>query len=237
MHRESLAWWSPSLGRPMELLVHGHAGTPVLVFPCSMGRYFEWENFGMVEALRPQIEQGRNQLFCVDSVDAESFYNRSVAPYVRMMRYQQYERYILNEVLPLINHRAPGGFVIAAGASFGAYHAANMVFKHPDRFGKLIALSGAYDIRTFMNGFYDMNVYFNNPVEYLPNLRDHGHLEALRHNHLILTVGEHDPCREANERLAYTLRDKGIPFTFDVLSGAFGHDWPWWRDLLKKHIG
>ena len=62
MKREHLNWFSPSLGRNMELLAFGHAGVPILTFPSSMGRYFEWEDFKMAEALRHQLENGYNQL-------------------------------------------------------------------------------------------------------------------------------------------------------------------------------
>ena len=61
----------------MELLVFGHAGMPVLVFPTSGGRFFEFEDRGMVAALAGRIDAGELQLFCVDSVDRESWYNRA----------------------------------------------------------------------------------------------------------------------------------------------------------------
>lgn len=221
----------------MECLVFGHAGTPILAFPSSMGRFHEWEDFGMVEALSPQLENGHNQLICVDSVDGESFYNTAVDPYTRIVRHQQYERYILDEVVPSIRYHSGHHFVIAAGASFGAYHAANFVFKRPRLFGKLIAMSGSFDIRSFMDGFYDENVYFSNPVDYLQNLSDHDTLEAIRSNHLILTTAEHDPCKDRNFHLSQVLNDKGIAHTFDFQNGTFGHDWPWWRSTIQQHIG
>ncbi len=235
MHREHVNWFSPGLGRPMDLLLFGHAGTPLLVFPSSMGRFFEWEDFGMVGALADQLESGQNRLVCVDSVDAESFYNKNVDPYVRIVRYRQYESYVVDEVLPFIRSRTGSDFVMAGGASFGAYHAANFVFKHPHLFGKLIAMSGAFDIKSFMSGFYNEDVYFNNPVDYLPNLSDHATLEAIRRNRIVLTAGEGDPCREANHAMSGILHAKSIGHTLDVVPG-FGHDWPWWRDQIRRHI-
>ncbi len=235
MHREYTKWWSPSLGRDMELLTFGHGGVPILAFPSSMGRYFEWEDFGMVEALTPQLENGHNQLICVDSVDAESFYNKHVDPFTRIQRHRQYERYILDEVVPSIHARH--GFIIAAGASFGAYHALNFVLKQPWHFGKLIAMSGSFDIRSHLDGFYNDDVFFSNPVDYLPGLNDAGTLEALRRNHLILTTSEHDPCKDANFHMSHLLDEKGIGNTLDFEHGVFGHDWPWWRGLIQKHIG
>lgn len=221
----------------MDLLVFGHAGTPLVAFPSSQGRFYEWEDFGMVEAIAPQLERGDNLLVCVDGVDGESFYNSHVDPFTRIMRHRQYEGYVREEVLPFVRDRASNDFVIAAGASFGAYHAANFVFKNPWSFGKLIAMSGAYDVRSFLDGFYDDNVYFSNPVDYLPNLTDDATLNALRNTHLILTMGEHDPCRGGTERLSGILRDKGIGHHVDFEPDAFGHDWPWWTDQLKRHIG
>jgi len=235
MHHEHAKWWSPTLGRDMEVLTFGHAGTPILAFPSSMGRSFEWKDFGMVDALAHQLTNGFNRLICVDSVDAESFYNKRVDPFTRIQRHRQYERYILNEIVPSIRARHP--FIIAAGASFGAYHALNFVLKQPWQFGKLIAMSGAFDIRSHLSGYYNDDVFFSNPVDYLPGLQDPGTLDALRRNHIILTTAEHDPCKDANVHMSHLLNQKGIANVLDFQPGVFGHDWPWWRDLIRKHIG
>lgn len=236
MHRDYVKWFSPSLGRDMELLAFGHAGTPVLAFPSSLGRFHEWEDFKMVEALHDQLEHGHNQLICVDSVDAESLYNKNVDPYVRIKRHQQYEQYIFDEVLPFVHNRAGQQFTIAAGASFGAYHALNMALKRPWDFGKVIAMSGVFDIKSRLNGFYNDDVYFSNPVDYVPNLSDAGTLDAIRQNHIILTTAEFDPCKDANYHMSYLLDQKGINHTLDSTNGAFGHDWPWWRSTIAQHI-
>jgi esterase/lipase superfamily enzyme len=236
MHREYIKWWSPNLGREMEMLVFGHAGTPVLVFPSSMGRFHEWEDFKMVEACRYQLENGYNQFFCVDSVDGESFYNRHADPYTRMMRHRQYDAYIRDEVIPFMRDRAMNGRVVATGASFGAYHALNVTLKYPGQFVKLIAMSGKYDIRNFMDGFYDDNVYFNNPVDYLPGLNDHNFLERIRSVDIRLVAGDADICLEAGKHFSGILFNKGIPHQMDVWGHGVVHDWPEWRNMLQKHL-
>lgn len=236
MKREYLKWWSPSLGRDMEILVFGNSGVPMLVFPSSMGRFHEWEDFKMIDAMKHQIEAGYNQVICVDSVDMESFYNRLADPYVRIVRHRQYDSYITDEVVPFIHNQNENKFIIVAGASFGAYHALNVVFKHPHLFSKLVAMSGKYDIRSFMDGFYDDNVYFNNPVDFIPNLSDHLHLEALRKLDIRLVSGEWDMCLEAAVDMSYKLHRKSIPHALDVWGDQTKHDWPWWRDMIKKHI-
>ncbi|HWQ03174.1 MAG TPA: alpha/beta hydrolase-fold protein, partial [Candidatus Nitrosotenuis sp.] len=151
----------------MELLLFGHAGQPVVVFPTSMGRFFEYEDRGMVSALGELLEGGRLQLFCVDSVDAESWYNRGAHPYHRVRRHVQYESYVLHEVLPLVRQRSQRGQVGVTGCSFGGYHAVNFALRHPDLVSHCASFSGSYDIHSFLNGFYDDECYFHCPVDYL----------------------------------------------------------------------
>ncbi|HYE58756.1 MAG TPA: alpha/beta hydrolase-fold protein [Rhodothermales bacterium] len=236
MQRNYVRWHSPHLGRDMEMLTFGHAGTPVVVFPSSMGRFYEWEDFKMIDALSEKIDAGYNRVFCLDSVDAESFYNKAVDPFTRIRRHQQYEAYVMREVLPHVQHTSGNGYVIATGASFGGYHAANLYFKYPGSFGKLISLSGAYDLTSFLDGFYNDDVYFSSPAHFVRNLNDPGVLHTLRQGQVVLTTGEFDPCRDANEDLAGVLRAKDIPVTLDFAPGEFAHDWPWWRAQIAQHI-
>ena len=105
MNREYHKWYSPSLGRDMELLVFGHAGLPVIVFPTSMGRFFDYENRDMISIIGDQYENGQIQAFCVDSVDAESWYNKCIPPAERAARHEQYDHYLVNEVVPFIRSR------------------------------------------------------------------------------------------------------------------------------------
>ena len=97
----------------MELLVFGHAGPPVVVFPSSMGEFFEYEDRGMVGALRHKLDSGALQLYCVSSVDSESWYAKRKHPRQRIERHLQYEAYILGDVVPLIRqlngHEGIGG--------------------------------------------------------------------------------------------------------------------------------
>ena len=86
MQRDYIKEFSHALGREMEVLHFGHAGTPLLVFPTSMGRFYQWEDFGLVGALSDFIESGAIQLICVDSVDGESWYARDRPPAERVAR-------------------------------------------------------------------------------------------------------------------------------------------------------
>src|ERR1700691_3888766 len=140
MNREYHKWDSPRLGRDLELLVFGHAGLPVVVFPTSGGRYYEFEDRGMVGALGGKIDAGQVQLFCVDSVDMESWYNKAVPPRWRIARQVQYDDYLIQEVVPFIRKKNQNGHLVTLGCSFGGFHAVNEALKHPDVFTGFLSL-------------------------------------------------------------------------------------------------
>ncbi len=156
----------------MEILAYGHAGLPVLVFPTSHGRFYEYENAGMIHALSEKVEAGNLQVFCVDSLNAESWYNRGIHPHDRVARHNAYESYVLYEVVPLMKGVSGAQQIGTTGCSLGAYHALNFAMKHPDVTSACISMSGAFDMKSFMDGYYDSDFYFNNPVDYLPNVSD-----------------------------------------------------------------
>ena len=175
MNREHHKWYSPTLGRDMELLVFGHGGARVLVFPTSKGRFFEWEDRGMMHAVGEQIERGWLQFYCVDSVDAESWYARWKHPGDRAWRHIQYETLLA----AMKFCRSPGRrtstpFLITTGASFGAYHAVNFALRHPEMVGRTLGMSGIYEVDRWTDGYSDENVYFNNPSAFIANEHDGG---------------------------------------------------------------
>jgi esterase/lipase superfamily enzyme len=236
MKREHHCWHSSSLQRDMELLAFGHAGTRVVAFPTSMGRFFDWESRGLVAALGEHLERGGLQLFCVDSVDTESWYAKQRPPAERAPRHAQYDQYILTEVLPFTLRHNPHPFLIATGASFGAYHAVNFALRHPEQVNRVLGMSGVYDIRQFTDGYYDDQVYFNNPCDFIRNEHEAGRLEALRRMDIILAIGREDPNRENNEQLSSLLWWKGIGNALRIWDG-WAHDWPFWVRMLQLYIG
>ncbi|HEV1284699.1 MAG TPA: alpha/beta fold hydrolase, partial [Bryobacteraceae bacterium] len=209
MNREYHKWYSPSLGRDMELLVFGHAGLPVIVFPTSMGRFFDYENRQMISIIGDRYERGQIQAFCVDSVDAESWYNKSIHPAQRVARHEQYDHYLVNEVVPFIRSRNSSPELTVTGCSFGGYHSANFALKHPQLVTGFISMGGAFDIHQFLDGYYDDTCYYNCPPDFLPNLND----SALNRMNIVLAAGEYDICRAENERLSGILAAKGIAHT------------------------
>jgi esterase/lipase superfamily enzyme len=104
MERAYHKWFSPILEKFMEILVFGQSGTPVIFFPTRSAHFYDFENWKIIDALKPKIEAGEIQVYCVDSIDCESFYSKS-APVQRIARHLQYEKYILQEVVPLSESR------------------------------------------------------------------------------------------------------------------------------------
>ena len=236
MHRAYHRWFSPSLHRDMELLVFGHHGAPVIVFPTSKGKFYEYEDRGMVNALREHLENGWNQLICVDSVDAESWYCDWAHPSGRVQRHLEYDAYIYHEVLPFIHGQNGNDFIMTTGCSFGAFHAINFGLRHPDVIRRAIGLSGLYDMRSFLDGYYDENFYFNNPIDYTANLNDPNQIALLKRQDIILAIGRDDRARWSNERLSENLWRAGVGNALRLWDG-WAHDWPYWMDMIRKYIG
>jgi len=233
MRRDYIKWYSPSLHRDMELLAFGERGFPLLVFPTSGGRFWEYEDRGMVNALAPKIDAGELQVFCIDSVDQESWYNKGAHPRDRLHRQNAFDAYLTLEAIPFVRNHTTWGQVGTTGCSFGGYHAINFALRHPDVVTYAVSMSGAFDIpKRFLDGFYNDDAYFNGPLDYLPNTSG-WQLDAYRKNYYVLVVGNHDPLFDQNVKLAHWLGTKGIPHMLDVWEG-FGHDWPWWHKMAAK---
>ena len=231
MKEEYFKWHSPHLDRDIEMLTYGHAGHPVIIFPTTMGRYYESKDFKLIESVRWFVENGLVRLYCPDSIDRLSWYNREVHPSVKVLNHIQYDKLIRWEIVQTIRQHTGSPRVAVAGASFGGYHAANFAFRHPDVVSHLISMSGAFDIKSFMQGYFDDNVYFNNPVDYLAGL-NHPDLWRMK---IILGTSEWDICRPANEQLSGILKSKGVQHWLDM-RGWQQHDWQLWREMFPHYL-
>lgn len=236
MHQEQLRWHSPALGRDMGMMVFGHAGAKLLVFPTTLGSYREWYDRHMQKVLAEHLEKGWVQMFCVDHAHGDSWYNKELHPGARAWRHLQYDRYIRDEVVPFMNARNPTPFTIAAGASFGAYHAVCFAFRNPTLVNRVIGMSGLYDISEMTGGFSDGNVYACNPTAFMKHETDPERLAAFRAQDIILAIGRGDPSFENNQALSATLWEKGIGNALRIWDGH-AHDWPYWEKMIRRYIG
>ena len=242
MNREYHTWFSPNLQRDMELLVFGHAGEPVLFFPTRTAHFYDYEDWLVIEALRRKIEAGNLQVYCLDSIDKESFYAKDIPPSDRIARHLQYEQYVLKEVLDLVRKRTSYRTFVAAGCSLGAYHAANLAFKYPALFHKMVGLSGRYDLTTSMKyfddlfeGYRDENVYYNMPGLYIPNLRDEYFISLMKRMEIIFVIGENDVFLENNRLISNSLWEKGIWNALHLWDGE-SHKAKYWRHMVQLYL-
>jgi esterase/lipase superfamily enzyme len=237
MNREYHKGFSRELNREMEMLVFGHAGHPVIVFPTSMAPYFEWEDRRMIEPMAHKVAAGELQVFLTASVDGECFYNKRIHPRERIRRYMQFDRYLVHELVPYIRSRNHTPTLGATGCSFGGYHAVNFALRHPDLVTHCVSMGGAFDIHSFLDGYYDDDCYFNCPPDYLYNMSDDWFLRHYRDMKIVLAAGEHDHCLDQNVKLAHLLHRKAVPHWLDVWGDHTGHDWPWWVRMVQKYFG
>lgn len=235
MHREHIAWDSPRLGRRMELLWFGHAGRPLLIFPTAASKYYEAEDFLLINALRPKIESGSLQVCCVDTINLDSWHNKNIHPLERVRRHELYDAYLRDEVVPMIQNRSQRDDLITYGASFGAYHAMNFGCRYPHLVKKVVCFSGIYDIHRMLDGQWNDSCYFHCPTAYVPNM-DQGLCEQLRGTEFIVATGEQDTLVGFNREFIGILSAKGLNVHGEIWPGVFGHDWPYWREHLPRFV-
>lgn len=238
MHREYHRWYSDRLRHDMGVVVLGHWGDPIIFFPTSGGDEWEQQNQSMAGALADYIDGGRIKLFLVGTVGGESFYNRDAHPFHRSYVQAMFDAYIREEVVPFVHtHCRSASIPIAtAGASLGAYHAANTLFKHPEVIKRCFALSGVYDMRSFMDGLYDDNFYFNNPVDYLANVDDWTRdLISGCDIHIATGSGPWEHSGPSYD-LSRVLSNRGIRHSLDDWGPLGGHDWPYWKHQMREYL-
>ncbi len=236
MNREYHKWFSQRVHRDMELLVFGHAGVPAIVFPTSGGRFFEFEDRKMVDAIGYKIDNGEVQLYCVDSIDNASWYNRRARPRTKIVRQMHYQDYVMREVVPLVRAKNHSPHLITLGCSFGGYHAVNLALKHPDVFTGFLSMSGAFDMSNFLRGYHDDDVYFNTPPQYIQNMQDRWYLDRYRRNKYLLCTGWDDQCLAQNQHLSTLMGQRGIPHELWIWGTHNAHDWPTWAQQMQNYL-
>lgn len=241
MERAYHKWFSPILGKSMEMLVFGQSGTPVIFFPTRSAHFYDFENWRVIDAMKEKIDAGFIQVYCVDSIDSESFYSDSPPP-LRIARHIQYEKYILEEVIPFIRTQNKKRELIAAGCSLGGYHAVNIAFKHPNIFTKVVGMSARYDLTQALpyfadlfDGYFDENIYYNMPNHFVPGISDPKLLQQLRGMEITLVIGREDTFLDNNRHLSNSLHQLNVPHQFYIWDDE-AHRPRYWREMVKIYL-
>jgi esterase/lipase superfamily enzyme len=239
MHREIDGWHSPRLNKHMEIATYGHYGFALLLIPTAAADYLEYERFLLLKVIEKYINDGKVKVFSINSINRESWLNNDMHPRHKAIRHQQFNDYVYNEVIPYIKHKTSEETpIITCGASFGALHSMNLFLKRPDLINGVIAMSGCYDLSAYTKGYYDDDVYFNSPEQYMQNLSDDWHLSRIRNaKKILISTGSGSyETPEASRRFSALLGAKGINHELDVWGHDMPHDWDTWRKMLPYYL-
>jgi esterase/lipase superfamily enzyme len=240
MQRRYETFYSSALEQEIELLVFGHYGPPMLVFPTQGGRFYDFENYGMIEAVAPLLDAGKLKLYCTDSL-AEPWLQTDIDLEWRGKKHHAFQEYIVKDLVPVIHMDCKNTLAIGLiGCDFGAYHAANFALQFPHLFHYALCLSGRYDLEAVSGIKNTKEIYLNNPMAYVPNLHGEALEQILHHTHLVLVCGQgahEEPCFAETQQLASLLNEKHISHEKDIWGFDVDHHWYWWRKQLVQHLG
>lgn len=230
--------YSHYLGRDMEFKVYGHAGTPVLALPCRGGRFYDWEDNGMIAAAAHRIESGKLQVFCADSNDAASYLAQGDAR-TRAAQAEKWLCYLTLELYPrvLALSGAKRGSVIAAGTDLGAAHALRAWMRSPELFAGVIALSGDYEGARYFGATNDDLVVRCGCAE----LVEHGVFHAPEQAASVTLCSGRGPWEgdalPSTGNMAELLIKAGVPVTVELWSEEVSHHWYWWGKQFEMFVG
>lgn len=231
---------SPALGRRAHVWCFGEIGRPLIVFPSNAGVAHEWQRSGMIDALAPLLAAGRMKVYCPETNVSRSFSGEGSLE-ERLLHLRAYERFVLDTLVPFIYEdcRTQDLPIVVSGCSVGALYSALFVLKHPETFSRALCMSGRYRASKFFDFPDHPEVYFNDPLAFVPNLGGAA-LERVRRNaHLTLVVGrgahEHG-CIPETAEMGQWLRTKDIPSHIAFWGEDSSHTYPWWQKQAFHYL-
>ncbi len=220
---------------------NGNTGIPLLCFPTQDSHCNNLEDFGMIHTMSDFIENGQIQVYCVDTVDIESWSAYWGSNDWRAARQEQYFHYITDEFVPFIHETSQSPVQpLVTGFSMGGTHAAVTFLRRPDLFSGMLAVSGVYDSGYFYGNWMNDTLYYNSPVAFIPNMENnHPYIELYNKKPVIFCVGQ-GPWEDEGVRTLKILErqfaEKGIHAWADFWGYDVNHDWPWWKHMIRYHI-
>ena len=236
MKREYYNQHSDVLNEDMSMIVYGEGGYPVIAFQAQDAKSNNFEDFGMIDALAPFIDEGRIQVFSVDNLDEQSWSDQGGDKSARAWRQEEYFKFVTDELVPRVHAWNNSDLrPLTVGCSMGATHAAIAAFRRPDLFQGCIALSGVYRTSFFFGDWMDENLYNNDIPAFLTNMpTDHPYVNLYNQRQLVMCVGQ-GAWEEGIDDLHYIddqLNRLGVSHWCDFWGTDVNHDWPWWRKQM-----
>ena len=242
---------SNHLHRTMNVYEYGFGNTACLIIPTEGGRFYDFENFGMIDACGEILDSGRIRLFCCDSVDREALARRDGPLPERLACEEKWIHYVTEELYPLVRRRltldgaAKKPAVHIAGCGMGAYQAANLFFGHPELFDGLLALSGFYNLSDRLGGCLSDAIVRNSPWHQVFSMppetvqRTFPPIGDLGHKKIVLGCGGgvwEQSCLSSLQAMERLLSWKQISAEILYFGPQADHDWPAWRDQFPLGI-
>jgi esterase/lipase superfamily enzyme len=239
--RHMFGWHSPRLDMHMPIVRYGNWGHPLLLYPTAQSDLLDCERFFLIKSIEPLIFAGRVTVFSINSINEHAWMNSSVSVEECGRRQRLFSGYVEEEVVPYIRREVQNDAarIGVAGASFGAFHAANQFFRRPELFDCLIAMSGFFDLEpTYTHGLMNDDIYFNNPMSFVRHLHDEHQRQMIAHGqiHLVTGQGAHE-APHASQRFSKMLWEENIWNNLDMWGHDMRHDWPTWRAMLPYYLG
>lgn len=229
---------SHDLDSEFDVIVYGTRGVPVIAFPTFDFSAGSWENGGMVDAIASLIDDGKVQLFAVDSADAQSWYARNSDLDYRAERQSGYLSFVADELLTYVGKtNGSSAKPILAGCGVGATNAAAVLFRDPSRWGGLLALSGAYDARFYSDGVANDEWLSCSPIDLLETLSD-AQIETLKALPIAFVCGQapDEQGIETQRRLDTLAAERGLEATFEYWGYDVTHSWDWWQQMAGQFL-
>lgn len=217
------------LGKHVEVIRYGVCGPPILVFPPGTESAWHFEEQGMPGECGELLHQQRLQFFVVTGYTEESWFNRQLSPRERVLHYLAYEHYVCAVIAKRVIEIAANPRLGAVGFGYGGYTALSLALKHPELCKTGISIMGLFDLSAHVDGYYDEDFYFCNPVDYVVNLTDQYFLQHFNSTtRLVMVSGEYDRYLNHNHRLHKTLTERNIPHRFEVWGVPTTNE-PYWH--------
>ena len=220
--------YSGYLNKEMEYKIYGSSGKKCLFFPSQNGRFYEYEDRGMINIIAKFIELGKVQVFCVDAIDYLSFSSNNNPKDI--IKYQEdYFNYVTKEFIPMINNNEK---IMTFGVSLGAYQAMNLLLRRPDLVDMVLALSGIYQTSYFFGNYYDDLTFLNSPIDSLAYIKNNElYLDLYKKSKIYISVGagayEASSVKQTKD-LEYMFKINNIYPHFYYFDENSIHDWPSW---------
>jgi esterase/lipase superfamily enzyme len=231
-------WYSSRLESDVTVVRWGHFGRPVIVFPTAGGDAEEVERMLLIDALAELIEAGRIKVYSCDSIAGYAMVRGDGDARYRAALLNGFHEFVREEMIPAIwaDCRTPGADVVVSGASIGAFNAIAVLCRYPEVVSHAIAMSGTFDVASFIGPDAGEALYFATPLYFLPGLQGQA-LQRLQHRFAVLASGEGRWENIENSwRLAEVMGQKGIPNRVDPWGPEYDHDWPTWRAMLPHYL-